>query len=81
MQPETMAMVRSFDHLNRRTEDSRVTTLYTDMGWSGTRLAIALAKAGGMGIIQANQAIIRSNDLQIFMGWCDGTGNRKKAVA
>jgi type IV pilus assembly protein PilM len=41
---ETMAMVRSFDHLNRRDEDANVTTLYADMGWSGTRLALAHGK-------------------------------------
>jgi type IV pilus assembly protein PilM len=38
---ETMAMVRSFDHLNRRAEDAKVTTLYVDFGFSGIRVAVA----------------------------------------
>jgi Tfp pilus assembly PilM family ATPase len=37
---QAMAMVRAFDHLNRREEDAEVTTLYVEMGWSGTRVAI-----------------------------------------
>jgi len=38
---ETMSMVRSFDHLNRRESDVDVTTLYVDMGWGGTCVALA----------------------------------------
>ena len=38
---ETVAMVRAFDHLNRRNEDTNQTTLYVDFGWSGTRVAIS----------------------------------------
>lgn len=38
---ESLALVRAFDHINRRTEDVNTTTLYADMGWSGTRVAIA----------------------------------------
>ena len=34
-------MVRSFDHLARRDADRAVTTLFADLGWSGTRVAIA----------------------------------------
>lgn len=41
---ETVAMLRAFDHINRRTEDDQITTLYADMGWSGTRIAIAHGK-------------------------------------
>ena len=41
---EAMAMVRSFDHLNRRDSDVDVTTLYVDMGWGGTCVAIAHGK-------------------------------------
>ena len=37
---DTMAMIRSFDHINRRTEDTNVTTLFVDLGWGGTRAAI-----------------------------------------
>ncbi|MHC4990417.1 MAG: pilus assembly protein PilM [Planctomycetota bacterium] len=40
MHTETMAMVRAFDHLSRRAEDSAVTTLFVDLGWAGTRVAI-----------------------------------------
>ncbi len=42
---ETMAIVRSFDHLNRRDSDVGVTTLYVDLGWGGTRAAIAHGKS------------------------------------
>lgn len=41
MHTEMLALLRSFDHLNRRDEDSENTTLYVDLGWSGTRVAIA----------------------------------------
>ena len=38
---ETLAVLRAFEHLCRRAEDANVTTLYVDMGWGGTRVAIA----------------------------------------
>jgi Tfp pilus assembly PilM family ATPase len=41
---ETLAMVRAFDHLNRRTADANVSTLYVDLGWCGTRVAITHGK-------------------------------------
>ncbi|MHC5027037.1 MAG: pilus assembly protein PilM [Planctomycetota bacterium] len=41
---ETLAMVRSFEHLNRRADDDEISTLYADFGWSGTRVAIAHGK-------------------------------------
>jgi len=41
---ETLAMVRAFDHLNRRESDKDVTTLYVDLGWGGTRVAITHGK-------------------------------------
>jgi Tfp pilus assembly PilM family ATPase len=37
---DTLATVRAFDHLHRRTEDTQNTTLYVDLGWGGTRVAI-----------------------------------------
>lgn len=37
---DTLAMIRSFDHVARRGEDASVTTLYIDMGYGGTRVAI-----------------------------------------
>lgn len=37
---DTMAMIRSFDHINRRNEDAEVGTLFVDLGWGGTRAAI-----------------------------------------
>lgn len=39
-----LAMVRAFDHLNRRDGDENITTLYVDLGWGGTRAAIAHGK-------------------------------------
>lgn len=41
---ETLAMVRAFDHLNRRASDVNVSTLYVDLGWCGTRVAITHGK-------------------------------------
>ena len=35
------AIVHAFSHLNRRDEDDSVATMYVDMGYSGTRVAIA----------------------------------------
>jgi Tfp pilus assembly PilM family ATPase len=37
---ETISMVRAFNHLHRREADCDITTLYVDLGWSGTRVAI-----------------------------------------
>lgn len=37
---EVMSMVRAFDHVNRRDEDANIVTLYADLGWSGTKVAI-----------------------------------------
>lgn len=37
---ETLAMVRAFDHLSRREADAALTTLFVDLGWGGTRIAI-----------------------------------------
>lgn len=37
---ETMAMVRAFDHLCRRDADANMTTLFVDLGWGGTRVAV-----------------------------------------
>lgn len=41
---ETLALVRAFDHLNRRESDKNVTTLYVDLGWGGTRVGITHGK-------------------------------------
>jgi len=41
---ETLAMVRSFDHLHRRQSDVDITTLYVDLGWGGTSVAISHGK-------------------------------------
>ncbi|MSR42020.1 MAG: hypothetical protein EXS10_09010 [Phycisphaerales bacterium] len=38
---EIAAMMHAFDHIHRRIEDSAVTTMYVDIGWSGTKVAIA----------------------------------------
>jgi Tfp pilus assembly PilM family ATPase len=37
---DTLAMVRAFDHITRRDQDINITTLYVDLGWGGTRVAI-----------------------------------------
>jgi Tfp pilus assembly PilM family ATPase len=37
---DTMAMIRSFDHVHRRQDDTNITTMYVDLGWGGTRVAI-----------------------------------------
>ena len=41
---DTLAMVRAFDHIHRRAEDDNVTTLYIELGWGGTRVAITHGK-------------------------------------
>lgn len=41
---DTLAMIRAFDHIHRRTTDADITTLYVDLGWGGTRLAITHGK-------------------------------------
>ncbi len=38
---EAIAVVRAFDHLNRRADDANLTTMYVDLGWAGTGVAIA----------------------------------------
>lgn len=37
---ETVALTRSFDHLTRRAGDNEVATMYVDLGWGGTNVAI-----------------------------------------
>jgi Tfp pilus assembly PilM family ATPase len=41
---EMLAMVRAFDHIHRREGDEKITTVYVDMGWSGTRVGVAHGK-------------------------------------
>lgn len=41
---DTLAMVRAFDHISRRETDVNVTTLFVDMGWGGTRVAVTHGK-------------------------------------
>lgn len=36
-----MSMVRAFDHIHQRKGDENLTTLYIDLGYGGTRIAIA----------------------------------------
>jgi type IV pilus assembly protein PilM len=44
VQTEVQAMVRAFDHIHRRQGDENITTMYLDLGWSSTRVAIAHGK-------------------------------------
>jgi Tfp pilus assembly PilM family ATPase len=37
---EISALVHAFDHVNRRVEDTSTTTMYVDLGYSGTQVAI-----------------------------------------
>ncbi len=41
---EIMSIVRAFDHIHRRAGDDEVATLYVDLGWGGTRVAVAHGK-------------------------------------
>jgi Tfp pilus assembly PilM family ATPase len=41
---EMLAMVRAFDHIHRRNGDEKLTTVYIDLGWSGTRVGVAHGK-------------------------------------
>lgn len=38
---EAMAMVRAFDHIHQRNDDHKITTMYIDLGWSGTCVALS----------------------------------------
>jgi Tfp pilus assembly PilM family ATPase len=38
---EIIGMVRAFDHLQPRPEEPSVTTLYVDMGWGSTKVAVS----------------------------------------
>ena len=40
MHSEIEAMVHAFDHIHRRAGDSELTTLYVDLGWGATKVAI-----------------------------------------
>jgi Tfp pilus assembly PilM family ATPase len=40
MHNEIEAMVHAFDHLHRRAGDEELTTLYVDLGWGATKVAI-----------------------------------------
>ncbi|MBL9120915.1 MAG: pilus assembly protein PilM [Phycisphaerae bacterium] len=37
---EVQAMLHAFDHINRRNGDENVSTLYVDLGWGSTKVAI-----------------------------------------
>ena len=37
---EISALVHAFDHVNRRAEDESITTMYVDLGYGGTKVAI-----------------------------------------
>ena len=37
---EISALVHAFDHVNRRAEDENITTMYVDLGYGGTKVAI-----------------------------------------
>jgi Tfp pilus assembly PilM family ATPase len=39
--PAAVAIARAFGHLNRRESDAELTTLYVDLGWGGTHVAIS----------------------------------------
>jgi Tfp pilus assembly PilM family ATPase len=38
---ELQAMLHAFDHINRRDGDANVSTLYVDLGWGSTKVAVA----------------------------------------
>jgi len=42
--PEITAMVRAFNHIHRRAGDENITTMYVDLGWGSTRVAIGHGK-------------------------------------
>lgn len=39
--PEVLALLRSFDHITRRTEDSALTSLYLDIGYGSSKVSVA----------------------------------------
>lgn len=60
---DTLAMVRAFDHIHRRNEDENSTTMYIELGWGGSRVAIthgrniAFARSIAIGGKQFDQLI------------------------
>lgn len=45
VQTGVQSMVRAFDHIHRRAGDENLTTMYIDIGWCNTSVAIAHGKA------------------------------------
>lgn len=41
VQTEIQSIVRAFDHIHRRAGDENMTTMYIDLGWSNSKVAIA----------------------------------------
>ncbi len=39
--PEVLALIRSFDHITRRTADTEVTSLYLDLGYGSSKVSVA----------------------------------------
>ena len=41
LHPQVSAVTGAFDHLNRRTSDASISTMYVDLGWGGMKIVIA----------------------------------------
>ncbi|MEE2681818.1 MAG: hypothetical protein VX641_05540 [Planctomycetota bacterium] len=54
LHPQVQAVVGAFDHINRRSDDGAICTMYVDLGWGGMKVAIA----HGAGVVFAKQVQI-----------------------
>jgi len=75
---EAMAMVHAFDHIHQRQGDENITTMYIDLGYAGTRVAIAhgtkivFARAIQVGGFHFDQHIAKQLDCDLT----DATAHR-----
>ncbi len=77
---ELMAMIRAFDHLNRRESDKDTSTLYVDFGWSATRVAIA----HGSNLVFARAMALGGRDLDLHIAerhHCDLAAARSQRLS
>lgn len=80
MHSEIEAMVHAFDHIHRRAGDSELTTLYVDLGWGATKVAIG----HGTGTVFAKSVQLGGRHLdQVVAGSlrCDLATARARRVA
>ena len=69
LHPQVRSIIGAFDHLNRRSADSAVSTMYVDLGWGGMKIAIA----HGTEMVFAKQVQIGGRQLDGLISERSGT--------